>query len=418
MSPPKKTQSSSAKPQRAKKKAPKSTKSTAAKTAAKKKAQPSKKVTARPKKKVITKKAAATNKGGSKKPVPAKPKAASVKKAQPAKKTKKKLVSAGKKAKSTPVKKEKKATTKKASPATKKVPAKALKKTVVKKEPKTLVKESKSTVTKPAPSVNEEATKAIVLGARKRTSTPSIFKIRSRRNTPILFTLEDVHHILDERKKNQNNDPKIVAPAIPPSIHKAAKKAVLDAIAMPSGNQKHAPASVMDILGYNPSKSKGLTPFEEEAAKIPSKFKKFYKLLVELREHIKKELDMHAQDTLKRSSKDDSGDLSGYSQHMADVGTENFDREFALGLLSNEQDALYEIEEAIGRMIDGSYGVCEVTGKPISKERLEAVPFTRCSLEGQKELEKNRRRVVQRGGIFSETFDSEGPTFADEDVED
>jgi RNA polymerase-binding transcription factor DksA len=86
---------------------------------------------------------------------------------------------------------------------------------------------------------------------------------------------------------------------------------------------------------------------------------------------------------------------------MADEGTDNFDPDFALSLVSSEQEALSEIQEAIDRIFDGTYGTCEITDEPISKERLLAVPFTKHSLEGQKDLEKNRRFSVQRGGVFS-----------------
>ena len=80
----------------------------------------------------------------------------------------------------------------------------------------------------------------------------------------------------------------------------------------------------------------------------------------------------------------DAGDLSAYGQHMADAGTDTFDRDFALSMVASEQEALSEIDAAIKRIHDGTYGVCEITQKPIDKERLLAVPFTRYSAEAQK----------------------------------
>jgi DnaK suppressor protein len=77
-----------------------------------------------------------------------------------------------------------------------------------------------------------------------------------------------------------------------------------------------------------------------------------------------------------------------FSTHMADAGTDTFDRDFALGMLSSEQDALYEIDEAINRIRDGTYGICEVTGKPIEARRLEAIPWTRFSAAAEKQLER------------------------------
>jgi RNA polymerase-binding transcription factor DksA len=80
---------------------------------------------------------------------------------------------------------------------------------------------------------------------------------------------------------------------------------------------------------------------------------------------------------------------------MADAGTDQYDRDFALGLLSSEQDALYQVEQAMDRVRNGTYGICELTGKRIEAERLEAIPWTRFSLAAEAQLEKAglRRRA-------------------------
>jgi len=135
---------------------------------------------------------------------------------------------------------------------------------------------------------------------------------------------------------------------------------------------------------------------------VPEKYRRYYKLLLDLRSHLTEGITLHSEQTLKRSSKEDSGDLSSYGQHMADAGTDTFDRDFALSLVSNEQDALTEIEAAIKRVKDGTYGTCEITGKPIAKERLSAVPFTRYSAEAQKDIERNRMRSRSSAGLFGE----------------
>lgn len=119
----------------------------------------------------------------------------------------------------------------------------------------------------------------------------------------------------------------------------------------------------------------------------------FYKdLLLKLRDRIIDEINFLANDNLNRSARESSGDLSSYSFHMADQGTDNFDREFAANLLSSEQDVLYEIDEAIRRIEAGSYGVCELSGKPIEKERLKVLPFARHSVAVQSELERGKPR--------------------------
>ena len=135
---------------------------------------------------------------------------------------------------------------------------------------------------------------------------------------------------------------------------------------------------------------------------------KYKRLLVELRDHLIDGVNFLANDNLKRSSRDASGELSGYSLHMADAGTDNFDREFALSLVSNEQEALYEIEESLKRLEAGTYGVCEMCEKLIRKERLEAVPFARFCIQCQSVVEKDRRHPQQTTAVFSETADEEG----------
>lgn len=167
-------------------------------------------------------------------------------------------------------------------------------------------------------------------------------------------------------------------------------------------------ASLADILGFDPTA--GQSSADEEAAKVPEKWQRYYKLLVELRTHIKDGLTLHSEETLMKSAKDDAGDLSGYSQHMADSGTDTFDRDFALSVVANEQEALNEIEAAIKRIHNGTYGICEVTGKPLSKERLTAVPFARYSVESQTEMEKMKRQRAARSSALAEFEDEEGGT--------
>src|SRR5262249_564643 len=87
-------------------------------------------------------------------------------------------------------------------------------------------------------------------------------------------------------------------------------------------------------------------------------------------------------------AKESAEEIAGYSLHMADSGTDNFDRDFALSLLSSDQDAIYEIEEALKRIERNTYGICELTGKPIPKPRLEAIPWTRFRVEEEAELER------------------------------
>ena len=83
-------------------------------------------------------------------------------------------------------------------------------------------------------------------------------------------------------------------------------------------------------------------------------------------------------------------DASGFGMHQADAGSDAYDRDFALSILSQEQNSLYEIDEALKRIDDGTYGICEISNKQILHARLEARPFTRYTVECQAELEKRQ----------------------------
>ena len=91
-----------------------------------------------------------------------------------------------------------------------------------------------------------------------------------------------------------------------------------------------------------------------------------------------------------------------FSLHMADAGTDEFDRDFALSILSSDQNAMYEIDAALDRIRAGTYGRCEISGQPIEAERLLAIPWTRYSAHAQRELEEGghaaRTRFGERGG--------------------
>lgn len=286
----------------------------------------------------------------------------------------------------------KKATVKKSAakkaPATKKLATKATKSAT-----------KKTVKVKPVATKKKAVTKATISKSVQLNSDQTE-KANNSRNAPIVFSLEDVEALVANRKEDIKETKTKVAKK------KAVKKVTKVVKEKPVKVQKHAAASIADILGFNPNQKKSSENIAEKD--IPTKWKKYYKLLLELRDHVKEELALHTSETLKQSSKDNSGDLSGYGSHQADAGTETFDRDFALGILSNEQDALNEIEEAIYRIKDGTYGVCEETGKPINKQRLAVVPFTRFSLEGQEAFEKNNRKRRNKvvTGLFEDNSDS------------
>ena len=116
--------------------------------------------------------------------------------------------------------------------------------------------------------------------------------------------------------------------------------------------------------------------------------KKFKKQLEELRASLSHGLQQISENNLNRSQRESSGDLSGYSYHMADVGTDNFGREMELNIASSENERIRRIEEALERIEEGTYGDCVVCDSKINVERLEAVPYARLCIECARESEK------------------------------
>ncbi len=144
------------------------------------------------------------------------------------------------------------------------------------------------------------------------------------------------------------------------------------------------------------------------ASKVKPEWAPFYQNLLELREQLLKQMSGLAKESAQ--------EMAGYSLHMADSGTDNFDRDFALSLLSSDQDAIYEIEEALKRIEKNTYGVCELTNKPIPKARLEAIPWTRFTVEAQFQLEREGALRQRRLGALG-SVDSVGTPEVEEDEE-
>ncbi len=117
----------------------------------------------------------------------------------------------------------------------------------------------------------------------------------------------------------------------------------------------------------------------------------FEQRLLEARARITREMGHLESTVLKVNPRDAAGELSGYSYHMADAGTDSMEREKAFDIASKEGRLLLEIDDALRRLYNGTYGICEVSGKPIGRARLEALPWARLSLDEQEKLEKEQR---------------------------
>src|ERR1041384_8403494 len=146
--------------------------------------------------------------------------------------------------------------------------------------------------------------------------------------------------------------------------------------------------SPAELLGLNHRERK-LDPF----------IRKQKEKLLQLRDAMVDSMAGVAQGTLR--SRAEGSEASAFGMHQADAGSDAYDRDFALSLLSQEQDALYEIDEALKRIEVGTYGKCEMSGKPIPRARLEAIPFARFTVECQSQLEKQSRATRIRPSVTS-----------------
>jgi RNA polymerase-binding transcription factor DksA len=147
-------------------------------------------------------------------------------------------------------------------------------------------------------------------------------------------------------------------------------------------------AATRDVVGRRPPSNH-----------IPSKWREHYQRLVQLRGQLaNRQADL---------TKDALEEQPSFSTHMADAATDAYDRDFALGMLSSEQEAAYELDQAINRILTGAYGICELTGKPIESARLAAIPWTRFSTAAEKQLEREgalkRTRLGPRESLLRES---------------
>ena len=182
----------------------------------------------------------------------------------------------------------------------------------------------------------------------------------------------------------------------------------------PAKKAKNVGSATLDaILGkasskQEPKQSVMWTP--NGKVKIKPEWQGYYNTLLDLRERL--------QSQMNGLAKESATEMESYSLHMGDSGTDNFDRDFALSLLSSDQDAIYEIEEALKRIEKGSYGVCELTGKKVPKARLEAIPWTRFTVEAQAQLEREGALRQKRLAALGSMDTSSVPDIDESDVEE
>ena len=241
-----------------------------------------------------------------------------------------------------------KAVVKKTAPAKAKKPAPKAKPAAAKKKP---APAKKPAVKKPVPAKKPAPTKK-----------PAVKKIAVKKPAP--------------KKAPAKKAPAVKAPVKKPVAMKKVAPVKPKATAKPSA--KPVP--------------KNLPPLIKKAVpqvKLSPWLVKQQGRLLHLKDELLDAMNGVGRDTLRTRA--EGSDASGFGMHTGDAGSDAYDRDFALSLLSQERDSLFEIDAALKKIQDGAYELCELSGKPIPHARLEALPFARYTVECQADLEKNNR---------------------------
>lgn len=196
-------------------------------------------------------------------------------------------------------------------------------------------------------------------------------------------------------KKKKSSPKKSAARKVRPTRKVRAKKARVVKAARHTKPARHSQKSRRQTM-ESPAVLLGLNHRER---KLDPFIRKQKEKLLQLRDAMVDSMAGVAQGTLR--SRAEGSEASAFGMHQADAGSDAYDRDFALSLLSQEQDALYEIDEALKRIELGTYGKCEMSGKPIPRARLEAIPFARFTVECQSQLEKQSKASRVRQSVTS-----------------
>ena len=196
-------------------------------------------------------------------------------------------------------------------------------------------------------------------------------------------------------KKKKSSAKKSAARKPRPARKVHAKKARVVKAARRTKTTRRSPKSRRQTI-ESPAVLLGLNHRER---KLDPFIRKQKEKLLQLRDAMVDSMAGVAQGTLR--SRAEGSEASAFGMHQADAGSDAYDRDFALSLLSQEQDALYEIDQALKRIEVGTYGKCEMSGKPIPHARLEAIPFARFTVQCQSQLEKQNKASRVRQSVTS-----------------
>jgi RNA polymerase-binding transcription factor DksA len=321
--------------------------------------------------------------------------------------------------------------TAKPSPSLKKAPAKKAAAKAAKPAPKPTAKKA----AKPAPAAKKPAAVKKAAPAAKKTAAPAKKAPPAKK-----VAARAAKKAAAPAKKAAPAPKKVEAPAkAAPAPKPEPVKAPEPAKAAPAAKKtKKSSAPSVSVAGKPTVSNVGgkVQPIphvkasrqeEEEGAtievprvvKMTPFLKKQRQRLIDLRSSLYESMESVAEGSLRQAP--EGSEANAFGMHQADAGSDAYDRDFALGLLSKEQDAVYEINAALERLDRGTYGICEQSGKPIPEIRLEALPFTRFTVECQAAMEKqnmgSRYRRPSRSLFGLDDAADETPEKDDEEEE-
>lgn len=253
-------------------------------------------------------------------------------------------------------------------PAAKKIETKpALKKPVPAAKPPT-----KSSAKSEKPSIKAVTSKAPPLKVASKPAPKAAVKTVAETKTPAAPKKDVRVQVLASGKRPAKGDSK-AAPTVKATVKPASSEVKVASVAVPKRTS---------IIEESEARPKKMAKPNFSATWVSAQKDR----ILELHDSILESMHGVAKDTLR--SRAEGSEASAFGMHQADAGSDAYDRDFALSLLSQEQDALYEIEQALKRIELGTYGVCEISGKQIPTPRLEALPFARYTVECQTEVER------------------------------
>jgi RNA polymerase-binding transcription factor DksA len=187
-------------------------------------------------------------------------------------------------------------------------------------------------------------------------------------------------------------------PTAQPTAAKTKKK-----VTAKNDSEKETVKKIVAEKAASPDPGKSVEAPETKPVVLKGFAKAQYQKLLDLRDDLLDAMYGVTHETLKNT---DGMETGAGGQHTGDAGSDSYDRDFALNLLAKEQDSLSEIEQAISRCERGVYGICEMSGEKIPKERLEAIPFARYTVQCQARWEQENGDANRHVGGEDFSFSS------------